>query len=117
MNILTQPTIKYPNPVIPRMAEYKYTLVISYDPDPENPREWDNLGTFVSFDRNSSGADETHNDPKQYLIEMIEQHCVGFEQRLIDKDESLSRGALLEIAANHYVILPVYKYEAQWSGL
>lgn len=111
MNILTQPTIKYPNPVIPRMAEYKYTLVISHDPDPENPREWDNVGTFVSFDRNSSGADETHNDPKQYLIEMIEQFNDGFEQRLIDKDESLSRGALLEIAANHYVILPVYKYE------
>ena len=111
MNILTQPTIKYPNPVIPRMAEYKYTLVISYDPDPENPREWDNVGTFVSFDRNSSGADETHNDPSSYMIGMIEQHCVGFEQRMLDKDEGLSLAALLAMVEKYYIILPVYRYK------
>lgn len=110
MNIQTQP-IQYAAPIIPRMAEYKYTLVVDQSDSAENPREWDNLGTFVCFERNSSGADETHNDPEQYLIEMIEQFNDGFEQRLIDKDESLSLDVLLEIAANHYVILPVYKYE------
>lgn len=111
MNIQTQPTMKYPAPIIPRMAEHKYTLVVWHDDSPDNPREWDNLGTFVSFERYSSAADESHNDPEQYLIELIEQFNDGFEQRLIDKDESPSLKALLEIAAKDYVILPVYKYE------
>ena len=111
MTIQTQPTIQYPAPVTPRMAEYQYTLVISHDDCPENPRDWDNLGTFVSFDRNSCGADETSDDPEQYLIEMIEAYEDGFEQRLLDKDERVSLGTLLEIVEKYYVILPVFKYE------
>lgn len=112
MNIQTQPNIQYPAPIIPRMAEYQYTLVISPDSHSENPREWDNLGTFVSFDRNSSGADEVYNhDPEQYLIEMIEEFKAGFEQAMLDKEELPTFGELLEIAEKYYIILPVFKYE------
>ena len=111
MNIQTQPIIQYPTPIIPRMTEYKYTLVVSYDNDPENPREWDNLGTFVSFDRNTSAADETHNDPRQVLIELVDQCVLGFEQHLLEKDEVPSLSTLMELAEDHYVIMPVCKYE------
>lgn len=105
------PALQYPAPIVPRMAEYQYTLVIRYDDHPENPREWDNRGTFVSFDRNSFGADEVYNhDPEQYLISMIEEFKDGFEQRVLDKDELPTLDELLEIAENYYVILPVYKY-------
>lgn len=112
MNIQTQPTVQYPTPVVPRMAEYQYTLVISYSDHAENPREWDNLGTFVSFDSNSSGADEVYNHgPEQYLTGMIEEFKYGFEQRMLDKDEFPTLDTLLEIAEKYYVILPVFKYE------
>lgn len=111
MNIQTQPTIQYTHPIVPRVAEYKYTLVVDHSDWAENPREWDNLGTFVSYDRNTSAADETHNDPRQVLIELVDQCVLGFEQQLLDKDESPSLDALLEMVEKYYVILPVYKYE------
>ena len=31
-----------------------YKIVVGYDPDPENPREWDNLGTIFSNSRRYS---------------------------------------------------------------
>ncbi len=111
MNIQTQPTLQYTHPIVPRMAEYQYTLVIHSDSHSENPREWDNLGTFVSVN-NCYGADVVYDHgPEQYLIEMIEQFNTGFEQNMLDKEELPAFGELLEIAEKYYVILPVFKYE------
>jgi len=37
-----------------------YKVVVSYDPDPQSPREWDNLGTVVIHNRSRYAfADET----------------------------------------------------------
>ena len=37
-----------------------YRVVVSYDPDPQSPREWDNLGTVVIHNRRRYAfADET----------------------------------------------------------
>lgn len=37
-----------------------YKVVVSYDPDPQSPREWDNIGTVVIHNRSGYAfADET----------------------------------------------------------
>ena len=112
MNIQTQPTLQYPTPIVPRHAEYQYTLVVDHADYAENPREWDNLGTFVSFGNSCYGADETYGrHPEQFLIGLVDQYVDGFEDRLSYKDEIPSLVALLEMVEKYYVILPVFKYE------
>jgi len=54
-------------------------LVISYDPDPESPREWSNLGYFITIDSNyhsPDGEKRIGNDdyqPSWFLKEIIKE--------------------------------------------
>lgn len=76
-------------------AEYKgYNIDIYYDTDPENPRDWDNLGTVYTRHRNFQ--------PECRFDDYFD------EEEVFDDDlEKLFRETFLE----EYVALPVYVYE------
>ncbi len=44
----------------------KYSLRISPDPDPPNPREWDNMGTMVCFHNRYNLGDKTELTSKDF---------------------------------------------------
>ena len=51
------------------------TLVILHDDDPPDPREWDNLGTMVTFHRRYKIGDK-HNFSQDELMELVKQDNV-----------------------------------------
>lgn len=82
----------------------KPKLVIKYDEDPQSPREWSNLGYFITVDRNHYSPDK-HED----LISLIqsaseesnnqEEHIKNIKERMND-----TYGKVL-------AIYPIVKYE------
>jgi len=80
-------------------------LKIRYDSDAESPREWSNLGYFITVDRNYSSPDE--NETMETIIrdtgdesENIEEHMKG----IID-------GIEFETGNKVIAIYPICKYE------
>jgi hypothetical protein len=54
------------------VSDRRYKLEIAYDTDPQNPREWDNLGTMVCWHRRYSlGDDHTYSDMDDLLASLI----------------------------------------------
>jgi len=51
---------------------------IMYDPEPVNPREWDNLGTMVCFHKRYNLGDEPgskhHFETPSQLLEFLEEN-------------------------------------------
>lgn len=79
-----------------------YTIKIILDPDPENPRDYDNLGTMVCWHRRYNLGDQhNHNDPRDLLIDL--------SQSSVDTD--LSMKDLFARADKHAVILPLFLYD------
>jgi hypothetical protein len=76
-------------------AEYKgYNIDIYYDTDPDNPRDWDNLGTIYTRHR--------HFQPENSFDDWFN------EEEVFDDDlGKLFRDSFLE----EYVALPIYLYE------
>lgn len=50
-----------------------YKISIFPDDDPENPREWDNLGTMVCFHRRSNYGDQTEFKTPEQLFEFLKE--------------------------------------------
>lgn len=69
--------------------DYKgMSIKIYYDEDPDSPREWDNLGTIYSNNRNYN----------------LDNHDID---ELLDEDGELNEKEL----SKHFIWLPVYAYE------
>lgn len=79
-----------------------HTIKILHDPDPENPRDYDNLGTMSCWHRRYDLGDRhDHDDPRDLLIDLC-----GLAS---DTDQSMN--ALFARAEKHAIILPLYLYD------
>lgn len=67
-----------------------YTVELHYDDDPMSPRDWDNLGTIVTWHRNYELGDENFSgrydqpDPTEYLAENVPAGSVVLPVYLLD---------------------------------
>ncbi|GFE67101.1 hypothetical protein [Litoreibacter roseus] len=81
---------------------HEHTIKIFHDPTPENPREFDNLGTMTCWHRRYRlGDDHSHEDPHAFLAslaEMSDATDASFDQ-------------LYSRASRKAVILPLYLYD------
>lgn len=79
-----------------------HTIKIIHDPDPESPRDYDNLGTMTCWHgRYRLGDTHDHDDPRDLLIDLIE----------VSSDTNLSMNDLFARAVKRAVILPLYLYD------
>ena len=45
---------------------------IAYDSDPEDPREWDNLGTMICWhNRHNLGDEHIHADSESFMLSLL----------------------------------------------
>ncbi len=83
-----------------------HQIKIHHDPDPESPRDWDNLGTMICrHSRYALGDKHSFDDARDFLIDLCD---------LSDESE-LSTSRMLELANDKAVILPLFLYDH--SGL
>jgi hypothetical protein len=70
--------------------EYKgFTIKIEHDDDPENPRDWDNIGTMVCFhDRYDLGDKHEFDEPDDFIAWLKEQGNKVFSLPLYLYDHS-----------------------------
>lgn len=81
-----------------------FSMTIVTDDCPENPREWDNLGTLTCWHRRYNLGDR-HDFPNPN----------AFRLHLADRKTTGNPDALRHAINRHYVLLPVYMYDH--SGL
>jgi len=87
--------------------EYKeHTIEIHYDQDPENPRDWDNLGCMFCLHRRYSLGDKHSHETVETWPEEIA--CPGIE---IEELEDLTEEQLWRLVDKHYIWLPLYLYD------
>ena len=83
-----------------------HKIKIHYDPDAENPRDWDNLGTLVcGHPRYQLGDKHDFPSARDFLLDLLD----------LDEASELTVEALLVRAEKIAVILPVFLYDH--SGL
>mgnify|MGYP001627788645 CR=1 FL=1 len=83
-----------------------HTIKIIHDHDPENPRDWSNLGTMVcGHSRYNLGDDNRFSSARDFLLDLL-----GLDQVC-----DMAVEALETCAEKQAVILPVYLYDH--SGL
>lgn len=104
-------------------------LKVFYDFDPENPREWDNLGKMVCWhSRYNLGDDHNYSAPEDFLFDLLEE-TVGDTDRAerliekisnsIDREAYRSYGAyrkavddeIFEIIGRKFIVMPLYMYD------
>jgi hypothetical protein len=86
------------------------SIVIWADNDTESPREWDNLGTFVTWQNRYISPDEhNYGEPRDFLVDIVREAETSYTDEFLEEKATMSR--LFEIAEKHYIILPVYVYE------
>ncbi|KNZ70286.1 hypothetical protein Tfer_0846 [Thermincola ferriacetica] len=111
------------------VKEYKKghkILRIVYDDNPENPRDWDNLGTMVCFHRRYNlGDPHNYREPDDFLFDLLEQTVGDTDkaERFVKKiSDSINRelyrsyGAykkavddeIIDIIRKKFIILPLY---------
>ena len=79
-----------------------HTIKIIHDPNPENPRDYDNLGTMACWHRRYRLGDKhDHDDPRDLLIDLCE----------VSGETDLSINDLVARAVKRAVILPLYLYD------
>ena len=79
-----------------------HTIKIIHDPDPESPRDYENLGTMTCWHgRYRLGDTHDHDDPRDLLIDLSEASI----------DTDLSMNDLFARAERCAVILPLYLYD------
>ena len=79
-----------------------HTIKIIHDPDPESPRDYDNLGTMNCWHRRYNLGDKhDHGDPRELLIDLCD----------LAYETDLSMNALFARAEKRAVILPLYLYD------
>jgi len=77
-------------------------LVITYDTDPESPREWSNLGYFITQDRNYRSPD--NNETLQAIIKEGGEVCNSQEEHIAYIKKNYKDEKII-------AIYPVVKYE------
>jgi hypothetical protein len=83
-----------------------HTIKIYPDTDPENPRDWDNLGTMIcGHSRYQLGDKHNFDGGRAFLLDLLN----------MSEDVPLGVDDLLPRAERKAVILPVYLYDH--SGL
>lgn len=91
---------------MPYISAYKnYMLVVEQDDYPEEPREWDNIGTMLCWHRRYKLGDKhDYASPRDFLEEMVEPYITE------DTDlEDVSNSKILSILReNDFIILPIY---------
>ena len=95
-------------------GEKEMLLRIVSDEDPDNPRNWDNVGTMVCFHkRHKLGDQHDYTDPHDFLIRMA-LGADAYDDEENDP-EDIPLDELLAIIRENYAILPLYLYNH--SGL
>ncbi|WP_275372609.1 hypothetical protein [Clostridium tertium] len=89
---------------IERYENDKYRLTIYNDTTPQDPREWSNLGTMLTWSRNGLGDKNDYSSPSDFLISIL--HFNGVP---VKDDESISK--LFDRASKYALILPLFLYE------
>lgn len=111
------------------------TVRIVYDEDPQNPREWDEMGKIITWHRRDNfGDDHNYRDPEEFLLavigdgrfsdrledwyerksQMIYDSCRhGSDEYYRRHDELMAekRGRIMRRAEKSAIILPVYLYD------
>lgn len=88
------------------VGETRPLLVIEYDTDADSPREWDNLGYFITVDRNYRSPDDYNGT----IYNIVKSTGDVAESR--DEHMKLIKKAIKEDTGEKVVaIYPVVKYE------
>lgn len=88
--------------------EYRgFEINIYQDENPEDPREWDNLGTMTCFHSRYNLGDKHDFDSVEEVWTSL-AYDAGFD---IEKLEEMELADVIEIANNNYVILSLYLYD------
>ena len=83
-----------------------YTIELTQDPYPDNPRDWDNLGTMVCWHpRYILGDEQPKCDPTEYKFEMLPV----LMQFAIEDNDNWAMGA--KWLDKNYIMLDLHVYE------
>lgn len=75
------------------MNKYITTIVIKNDPEPESPREWDNVGTMVCWhSRYNLGDEQPSCSSDDYLMSLAEEFDPSIEARIDRFSEKVFEG-------------------------
>lgn len=83
-------------------------LEIRYDSDADSPREWDNLGYFITVERNNYSPDK---EPSlEYAVKMTGEYTNSCDEHIAEIKKYLKSG---ESSFSEHIIyiVPVSKYE------
>jgi len=87
--------------------DYKgWTIRLNADPEPDNPREWSNLGIMACWHRRYClGDTQPQETPHEFLK--------GLARQAVNPDypENLLESNLEKLLESHYAILPLYLYD------
>lgn len=99
-------------------SKCEYRLIVTADTTPENPREWDNVGTMIAFNSIYGTGDE-HN--YHSLLELMYDLAYSYDNKEADalddlyNDDKLSESEyfrkLKELAKKNNLILPVFRLD------
>ena len=83
-----------------------------YDEVPENPREWDNLGTFYTWeDRSYSPDNHSYSDPLEFLSELLSEETVYKVHDKYNNTAAFMNDIMNRLDKKGYILYPVSKYE------
>lgn len=90
---------------------------IHFDPDPESPRDWDNLGIMTCWHRRYNLGDKhKHNDSANFFWDLATDIHRDFPWRDdVDWIDGMWEDRRMQIVEKHFAILPLYLYDH--SGL
>lgn len=85
-------------------------LSIGYDPDPQNPRDWDNVWTFVCWhDDYDLGDTHDYRSPRDFLEDFANAYAgLSYEQMEDMTDEELLD---VIVGSGKVMIEPIFMYE------
>jgi hypothetical protein len=88
-------------------TQYKgWTIRLETDPEPANPREWDNLGHMACWHRRYTLGDEQPETSPEEFLKALAQQAVSQNY-----PEPLLEANLEKILEDHYAIAPLYLYD------
>lgn len=86
-------------------------LIVVRDEEPDNPRNWDNLGKMICFHRRYKLGDEHNFKSARDFLEQLVFELHGDKYGTYEALADMSLDELLELVEEKAVILPLYFYE------